>query len=126
MMREYPPLVVRAVDQEEVMSRVRGSYYADEEFMRAAHEVVRDVEQSHGVTIVIELWPTYQRGVFTVRVASQETMERDIHLRHSTSLDFPNSRSMSLPATLYSCLLKLAMMLAEADASAKRQQSKLI
>jgi len=98
-----------------------GSY----EFTRPAYDEQRECEKAYCVQITVELDTSFQKGVYRLRVTSRPVFQKDGHLRHAVSCDWPSSTAQSFEACLYQQVYKIARMVEQAYADAARQQEKL-
>jgi hypothetical protein len=95
------------------------------EMTRAAYDEQRAAEVNFSVWFEVKLHTTYQRGVYKLTITSQPLLVQDYHLKHSISIEWPNSSAQSFEALLYQQMHKMCRMLESAHLDVQRQQAKL-
>lgn len=94
---------------------MRGKYekgQADEEFVRAADEVVRHIGVEHACVAVARLGASEQRTVLAIRVTAMSTATDSLGAQvAAVEGHFPNSRAATLAAYVFALLTSLDHML---------------
>jgi len=125
MMGVSAPTVWGIAKGSSVMSTYGKKAWGAYEMTRAAYEEQRAAEVQFSVWIEVKLHTTYQKGVYRLTVSSEPLLVQDYHLKHSVTVDWPNSSTQTFEALLYQQMHKLCRMLESASLDAQRQQAKL-
>ena len=84
------------------------NYQGDEEFVRAADEVLRHIAQVHGLHATVQAVSSERRTVVRVSVtAHAQEKGGTIRAVAAVSDDFPNARASTLAACVFALTVKL-------------------
>lgn len=94
-------------------------------FGRAAWETLTDLKMDYDVDVNLGLWPSYRRGVFIFEAVATKVMSGgEGHDICRVQAEFPNSRSETVEAFLYSLTTKIAHCVQAWEASAAVEREK--
>lgn len=87
--------------------KVHGSQ-SDEEFVRAADEVLRHLELEHGLAPVVNMTTSIRRTVVSIRIVARNRGSSDPErVVAAVQGEFPNSRASTLAAYVYALTVSL-------------------
>lgn len=93
---------------------------SDEEFVRAADEVMRHIQTEHGCSVAAAVGTSVRRTVVTIRIVAHEgPVAAPERIRGAVQGEFPNSRAGTLAAYLYSLCVMLDHTLDAQDNAAR-------
>jgi hypothetical protein len=100
--------------REVLMGQKKVNTHEEEDFLRAAWDMLGDVSVNHQVHVGYSFSPTVQRGVFKLRVSAyRATPQEKMCKLASYEMEFPNSTVGTLGACLFRCVNQLDHLLTD-------------